>query len=118
MSDLDNKEQDHVRAMLQYLRIQLGGVSQLAKALRFDARTVQGSMTGSRDVCASMALRVARLIDASIDDLLSGRHEPGACPKCGHKPKFTPVYSSDFKDESTLVDDVSRHESGGLRLIR
>lgn len=113
MSDLDNKEQDHVRATLNYLRIQMGGISQLARALRFDVRTVRGAMIGSRDVCASMALRVARLIDASIDDLLSGRYEPGACPKCGHKPKYTPVYASDFKDESTIVEDAPRQTRCG-----
>ena len=116
MSDLDNREQDHVRATLNFLRIQMGGVSQLARALRFDFRTVRTTMIGSRDVCASMALRVARLIDTSIDDLLSGQYQPGVCPKCGYKPKYTPVYASDFTDEPTMVESESR--SGGLTLVK
>jgi hypothetical protein len=108
MSDLDNKEQDHVRAALKFLHMQMGGFSQLARALRFDFRTVRCTMLGSRDVCASMAIRVARLIDASIDNLLSGDYQPGSCAKCGHKPKYAPVYSSDFTDEQTQVETAPR----------
>lgn len=108
MGDLDNKEQDHVRAALKFLHVQMGGFSQLARALRFDFRTVRCTMLGSRDVCASMALRVARLIDTPIDDLLSGEYQPGACPKCGHKPKYAPVHFSDFTDEQTAVEDAPR----------
>lgn len=117
MSDLDNKEQDHVRATLNYLRFQMGGTSQLAKVLRFDHRTVQKAMIGSREVCASMALRVARLLDTSIDDLLSGQYQPGVCPKCGHKPKYTPVYASDFIDEQTIAEDAPR-PAAGLKLVK
>lgn len=108
MSDLDNKEQDHVRAAMKFLQVQMGGFSQLARALRFDFRTVRCTMQGSRDVCASIALRVARLIDTSIDDLLSGEYQPGACAKCGHKPECAPVYYSDFTDEKTQVEAAPR----------
>lgn len=87
MTDLDNKEQDHVRAAMKFLQIQMGGISQLSIALRFEVRTVRYTMQGSREVCASMAIRVARLIDTAIDDLLSGEYKPGACAKCGRRAK-------------------------------
>ena len=116
MSDLDNKEQDHVRAALKFLHVQMGGFSKLARALHFDFRTVRCTMLGSREVCASMALRVARLIDTPIDDLLSGDYQPGACAKCGHKPKYAPVYSSDFTDEQTVVESAQR-PSASLSLV-
>jgi hypothetical protein len=44
-------------------------------------------VTGSRAVKTSVAFRVARLAEASIDDLLSGRFLPaGTCPHCSHPP--------------------------------
>jgi len=119
MSDLDNKEQDHVRAALKFLHLQMGGFSQLARALQFDFRTVRCTMLGSRDVCASMALRVARLIDTSVDDLLAGDYQPGVCAKCGHRPKYTPVYASDFTDDPTAVEDTPRSAPAvGLTLVK
>jgi transcriptional regulator with XRE-family HTH domain len=101
MSDLDLKEQNNVRATLNYLRGQMGAGA-LAAALRFERQTVTYVMSGRGTVSASMAFRVARLLDASVDDLLAGRYRPGACPKCGHMPSYLP--QSDFADESTMVE--------------
>lgn len=114
MTDLDLNEQSNVRATLTFLRAQMGGFVAVAKALRFDYRTVVRSATGRREVSASMALRVARLLDASVDDLLAGRYRPGACPKCGHMPRYLP--QSDFTDETTAVEAASR-PAVGLSLV-
>jgi hypothetical protein len=108
MSDLDKKEQDHVRAAMHYLRIQMGGLMAVAKALRADYGALQKVACGRNAVSASIALRVARLIDVPFDDLLLGRYLPGSCPKCGHRPQYMPVYTSDFKDESTVVEVAPR----------
>lgn len=117
MSDLDKKEQHHVRAALHYLRIQMGGLNVVAKALRATSHALGQVAGGRTSVSASMAFRVARLLDVSIDDLLLGRYQPGACPKCGHRPQYMPVYASDFVDESTTVEDAPR-QGAGLTLVK
>ena len=116
MSDLDEKEQNNVRATLAFLRGQMGTSAAVAAALRFDRKTIAYVMGGRGPVSASMAFRVARLLDASVDDLLAGRYRPGACPKCGHMPSYLPP--SDFADESTMVEDGPRLAIGAaLRLV-
>ena len=117
MTDLDLNEQSNVRATLTFLRGQMGGFVAVAKALRFDYRTVVRSATGRRDVSASMAIRVAWLLDASVDDLLAGRYRPGACPKCGHMPNY--LTPSDFAEDSTVVEDAPRSAiGGGLKVVK
>ena len=117
MSDLDLKEQNNVRATLNFLRGQIGSVGTLAKALRFTPQTIGRVIKGDDDVSASMAFRVARLLDASLDDLLAGRYRPGACPKCGHMPSYLPP--SDFADDSTVVETAPRPAiGGGLALVK
>ena len=62
-------------------------------------------MTGAEDgVGFAPEITVARFLDVSFDDLLLGSYQPGACPKCGHKPHYMPVYASDFGDEHTVVE--------------
>ena len=82
MSDLDQKEQNHVRAALHYLGIQLGGMKPVAKVVNTAPLTLYKVMGQHSEVSASLALRVARLLDVPFDDLLLGRYQPGACPKC------------------------------------
>lgn len=110
MSDLDQKEQNHVRAALRHLRYRLGTWQAVAKALNVSQRGLDYAISGrEREITASTAFRVARLLGVMVDDLLVGKFlPPGACPNCGH------VIASDFKDESTIVEDAAR---SGLRLI-
>lgn len=117
MTDFDEKEQNHVRAALHYLRIQMGGLKPLAKALRADDKTIRKVTVRERDVSASLALRVARLLDVPFDDLLLGRYQPGACAKCGHRPQYMPVYASDFADEPTVVEGEPR-SAAELKLVK
>jgi transcriptional regulator with XRE-family HTH domain len=118
MSDLDAKEQQHVRAALHYLRIQMGGLKPLAKALSANDKTLRRVASGENGVSASTALRVARLLDVPFDDLLLGRYQPGACSKCGHRPHYMPVYASDFKDENTVVEDAPRQANASLSVVK
>lgn len=117
MSDLDQKEQTHVRAALHFLRLQMGGYRPLCKALRADDSSLRKVIIGEKEVSASVALRVARLLDVPFDDLLLGSYRPGACTKCGHRPGYLPVYESDFKDEHTATDSGPRSQGAALSLV-
>lgn len=108
MSDLTSQEQTHVRTVLRYLRRRLGSLGALADALRFSSHTVKSAAAGSKAITASMALRVARVANLSVDDLLSGHALPGACPRCG--------YVADFADEPTIVETAPRPPAGGSPL--
>ena len=111
MSDLDQKEQNHVRAALRFLQRSLGTWEAAAKALRTTSGTLKKVMGGKDSISASMALRTARLLGVMMDDLLVGRFlPPGACPNCGQVP------APDFADEATVVEAAPRPV--GLALVR
>ena len=110
MSDLTDKEQKHVRTALRFLRLRVGAWAPIAEGLRFACDTVEKTINGRRPVTPAMALRVARLADVSVDDLLAGRWlSPRTCPHCGHPP-------DDFTDEETIVEDGGPRK-GVLKLI-
>jgi hypothetical protein len=84
MSDLTTAEQSNVRVALRFLRARCGGWETLAKVLRTGKQTVRRVASG-RSASASMAVRVARLAQVGVDDLLGGKYPPaGCCPHCGH----------------------------------
>lgn len=114
MSDLDEKEQNHVRSALRFLRRRLGTWATVADALHSAPKTIDNVVNGYNNVSASMAIRVARLAGVMVDDLLVGKFlPPGACPNCGH------VVVPDFDDENTVVESVQRPAIGpGLALVR
>jgi hypothetical protein len=91
MNDLTSQEEANVRAALQFLRLRFGGWASLAKALRFKEKTL-GNVAKGRGVSASMAVRVAKLVNMGVDDLLAGKFPPpGTCPYCRHSdPSKTP----------------------------
>jgi len=96
---LTDKEQRHVRTALRFLRHRVGGWQPLADALGVKADTIGKVLRGGRAVTANLAYGVARLTDASIDDLLAGALlSPRTCPHCGRPP-------DDFVDEETVVTD-------------
>lgn len=110
MTDLDEKEQQHVRTALQYLRRRVGAWKPLADALGFQYDTVEKVANArGRNVTASMAIRVARLAGVGVDDLLSGKYIPGACSRCGYRP--------DFGDEETVVESPPLPPDG-LKLVK
>lgn len=109
MSDLTLTEQKHVRTAMRVLRRKVGTRTALAEALHFGVTYVKRVIDGTNAVSASMALRVARLAEVPIDDLIAGRYVPGACPRCGYLP--------DFADESTNVEATPRQRGSGLALV-
>lgn len=110
MTDLDGKEQKHVRTALRFLCTSHGDWKSVARALPFESNNLRSIMRGDRDVSAMLAFRTARLAGVSVDDLLTGRFRPGACPRCGHVP--------DFADEPTVVEGGPEPAAGGgLKLV-
>lgn len=114
MSDLDQKEQNHVRSALRFLRRRLGTWATVADVLHSAPKTIDNVVNGYNAVSASLAIRVARLAGVMVDDLLVGKFlPPGACPNCGH------VAVPDFADENTVVESVQRPAiGGGLALVK
>lgn len=113
MSDLDAKEQQHVRAALRLLRNRLGTWVSVADGLSMNVKNLEKTVRGGQRVSASLTFRVARLLGVMVDDLLVGRFlPPGACPNCGH------VITSDFKDENTVVEEAPRQTAASLSLVR
>lgn len=112
MSDLTDREQRAVRTTLLFLRVRSGGVWEpVARALNTKPNTISKIVAGSREVNASLAIRVARLIGVGVDELLAGAHMSSrVCRHCGHPPE-------DFADdEATVVED--RPPPGTLRLLK
>ena len=86
-SDLRVEEQQRVRVALRYLRVRFGGWASLTKALKFKGSTLGNVANAHKQVSASMAVRVARLVNVGVDQLLAGAFPPaGSCPLCGHGP--------------------------------
>lgn len=98
LNDLTEKEQRAVRTALRFLRLRVGAWEPLAKVLRYKWDSVQKVATGKRAVTPTMALRVARFVDVSLETLLAGEWlSPRTCPHCGHPP-------DDFVDEDTRIE--------------
>jgi hypothetical protein len=84
VSDLTTEEQKSVRDALRFLRTRTSGLAALAKVLRADPAYLRRVIAGNDPVSASIAVRVARLAGAGIDDVLAGNYPPaGTCPYCG-----------------------------------
>jgi len=110
VSDLTTKEQRSVRTTLLFLRVRAGNAWEpVARALHVEEDTIAKVAHGRRPVTARLAIRVARLIEVGVDDLLAGHHlSSRVCSHCGHPP-------DDFVDEETVVTD--RALSGGLAIL-
>jgi len=106
--DLLEPEQRNVRTALRYLRVRTGGWITVAAALHCKPDTLGKIVSGRRGVTASLAVRIARLVEVSIDELLDGRALPAQlCPHCGRP-------TDDFTDEQTVVEDQPREISRKL----
>lgn len=108
---LTNKEQQHVRTAIRFLRFKVGGWGPLAAALDMKVDSLVKVVNArGRDVTAKLAYSVARLTDVSIDDLLAGALlSPRTCPHCGRPP-------DDFQDEETVIEDQPR--DAVLKIVR
>ena len=82
-TDLTLTEQENVRAALRFLHTRLGGWREVAEAMKAHRPTLRDRMWG-RTVTGGLAVRVARLAGAPLEEILAGRWPvPGTCPHCG-----------------------------------
>ncbi len=96
MSDLTDKEQRNVRTALKFLHYRIGRWKPITQALKMGEDSIHKIANGGT-VTASLAFRLARLVEVSLDDLLAGKWlSPRICRHCGHPP-------DDFEDEETVV---------------
>ena len=71
----------------------------VARGLHVEEDTIAKVAHDRRPVTARLAIRVARLVEVGVDDLLAGTHMSSrVCPHCGHPP-------DDFIDEETVVSE-------------
>lgn len=107
---LTDKEQQHVRTALRFMRVRAGGWTMVSEALKMKPDTLDKVVNGRRSVTATLAYSVARLTEVSIDELLAGTLlSARTCRHCGHPP-------DDFEDEETVVEDKPREAV--LKLVK
>jgi hypothetical protein len=83
-SDLTPQEQANVKAALRFLRSRLGGIGNLAAAMKASRKTVSHACCRNGRPGAGLAIRVARTAEVSVEDVLGGVWpKAGACPHCG-----------------------------------
>jgi hypothetical protein len=84
VSDLTKVEQENVRVALRVLRGR-HGAKMVGRLLRAAPEYLRTLHAGHGEVTASLAVRVARLAEVGVDDVLTGRFPPaGVCRHCGH----------------------------------
>lgn len=84
--DLSLAEQANVRALLRMLRVKLGGSNWLnvERALPIAHSTLAEIMSERTEVSATIAFRVAKVLDVSLHHVLTGEAPPpGTCRHCG-----------------------------------
>lgn len=93
--DLTKEEQDHVRNALYFLRAKFGTWKTIGRLLHFEESTLIHAANGMRTVTASIAFRLARMVNITIEHLLAGKFpEPGVCPRCAYRLPLDGVYRS------------------------
>jgi DNA-binding XRE family transcriptional regulator len=104
MAALSHEEARNVVLALRVLRARLGTQKELARSLGLSQQWLVSLMRGYVSPSVGVALRVARLADVPMDDVLAGRFPAcGTCPNCGHRlPTFT--------DETTIAEPFTPEE--------
>jgi hypothetical protein len=70
----------------------------MAKSLRCQTDSLRKALSGHDVVSASLALRMARLAQVGVDDMLAGKYPiKGMCPHCGNVTE---------RSQNTRVDSV------------
>ena len=84
--DLSLKEQANVRALLNVLRVRLGGNNwrNVERALPVAHSTLAEILAGRVEISTTIAFRVAKALDTSLQEVLTGEAvPPGTCRHCG-----------------------------------
>jgi hypothetical protein len=82
--DLFLAEQTNVHSPIRVLRVRLGNWQSVERALPLSHGMRGDVMAGRYEVSASVAFRVAKVLDVSLYDVLDGTAlPPGVCKHCG-----------------------------------
>ena len=84
--DLSLVEQANVRSLLRMLRAKFGGNwRNVEGALPISHSALAEIMSERAEVSATVAFRVAKVLDVSLHHVLAGEAlPPGTCKHCGH----------------------------------
>jgi len=84
--DLSLKEQANAMASLRMLRVRLGGQNWLnvERALPISHSALYEILSGRAEVSTTVAFRIAKALDVSLQEVLTGEAvPPGTCKHCG-----------------------------------
>jgi plasmid maintenance system antidote protein VapI len=84
--DLSIAEQANVRALLQVLRVKLGGTNwrNVEQALPVSHSALAEILAGRVEISTTIAFRVAKAFNVSLHHVLTGEAiPPGTCRHCG-----------------------------------
>jgi hypothetical protein len=85
--DLSFDEQESVRVCLRSLRAKFGNWRNVERSLPVAHSVLVDVMAGKCEVSVVIAFRTAKVLDASIYDVIAGRAVPaGTCAHCGKEP--------------------------------
>lgn len=85
--DLSLEQQEHVRVCLRSLRAKFGNWRNVERSLPVAHSVLVDVMTGKSEVSVAIAFRTAKVLEASIYDVIAGRAVPaGTCTHCGKEP--------------------------------
>lgn len=85
--DLSLAEQENVRVCLRALRVRFGNWRNVERSLPVAHSVLVELMSGCCEVSVIVAFRVAKVLNASIYDVIAGKAVPtGTCTHCGKEP--------------------------------
>ncbi len=85
--DLSLEQQEHVRVCLRALRARFGNWRNVERSLPVAHSVLVDLMAGRCEVSVVIAFRAAKVLDASVYDVIAGRAVPdGTCQHCGKEP--------------------------------
>lgn len=80
---LTPEEQARTLVALKFMIARVGSIAELAFKMGIDRTVLRRAVKGKPAPSVVVALEVARVAGATVDDVLSGRFpEAGACPTC------------------------------------
>ena len=82
--DQSLEQQEHVRVCLRVLRARFGNWRNVERSLPVAHSVLVEVMTGKSEVSVAIAFRAAKVLEASIYDVIAGRGVPAdTCAHCG-----------------------------------
>jgi plasmid maintenance system antidote protein VapI len=84
--DLSLTEQANIRALLNVLRVKLGGANwrNVERALPISHSMLAEILSGRAEISTTIAFRISKALDVSLQEAITGKAvPPGTCRHCG-----------------------------------